>query len=86
MLFPILPGVMPVTSPARILKLGGEDMPPKLAIWLRITKRFDLNYHCLVLEIGPETNFRLASDIASSPSSRRARRRATLQGWASSAP
>ncbi|KAK1761908.1 hypothetical protein QBC33DRAFT_564293 [Phialemonium atrogriseum] len=45
-----------------IIKLGGKDMPPKLAIWLEMTKWFDLNYYCVVLEVGLETNFRLVSD------------------------
>ncbi|HWU46271.1 MAG TPA: methylenetetrahydrofolate reductase [Humibacter sp.] len=38
-LFPILPGVMPVTSPARLrrmLELSGEDLPSDLAIRLEI--------------------------------------------------
>ncbi len=37
--FPILPGIMPVTSPARLkrmLELNGEDMPSDLAIQLEI--------------------------------------------------
>ncbi|HEY5223207.1 MAG TPA: methylenetetrahydrofolate reductase [Microbacteriaceae bacterium] len=37
--FPILPGIMPVTSPARLrrmLELSGEDMPSELAIQLEI--------------------------------------------------
>lgn len=37
--FPILPGIMPVTSPARLrrmLELSGEDMPSDLAIQLQI--------------------------------------------------
>jgi methylenetetrahydrofolate reductase (NADPH) len=38
-LFPILPGIMPVTSPARLkrmLELSGEDLPSELAIQLEI--------------------------------------------------
>jgi methylenetetrahydrofolate reductase (NADPH) len=38
-LFPILPGIMPVTSPARLrrmLELSGEDQPSDLAIQLEI--------------------------------------------------
>jgi 5,10-methylenetetrahydrofolate reductase len=38
-LFPILPGIMPVTSPARLrrmLELSGEDLPSDLAIRLEI--------------------------------------------------
>ncbi|MFF1573282.1 methylenetetrahydrofolate reductase [Leifsonia sp. NPDC058292] len=38
-LFPILPGIMPVTSPARLrrmLELSGEDLPSDLAIQLEI--------------------------------------------------
>ncbi|NEN07546.1 5,10-methylenetetrahydrofolate reductase [Diaminobutyricibacter tongyongensis] len=37
--FPILPGIMPVTSPARLrrmLELSGEDLPSELAIQLEI--------------------------------------------------
>jgi methylenetetrahydrofolate reductase (NADPH) len=37
--FPILPGIMPVTSPARLrrmLELSGEDLPSELAIRLEI--------------------------------------------------
>jgi len=37
--FPILPGIMPVTSPARLrrmLELSGEDLPSDLAIQLQI--------------------------------------------------
>jgi methylenetetrahydrofolate reductase (NADPH) len=37
--FPILPGIMPVTSPARlrrILELSGEDLPSELAIQLEV--------------------------------------------------
>ncbi len=37
--FPILPGIMPVTSPARlrrILELSGEDLPSELSIQLEI--------------------------------------------------
>ena len=37
--FPILPGIMPVTSPARlrrILELSGEDLPSELAIALEV--------------------------------------------------
>jgi len=37
--FPILPGIMPVTSPARLermLELSGEDLPSELAIALEI--------------------------------------------------
>ena len=38
-LFPILPGIMPVTSPARLkrmLELSGEDLPSDLAIQLEV--------------------------------------------------
>jgi len=38
-LFPILPGIMPVTSPARLrrmLELSGEDLPSDLAIRLEV--------------------------------------------------
>lgn len=38
-LFPILPGIMPVTSPARLkrmLELSGEDLPSELAIQLEV--------------------------------------------------
>lgn len=37
--FPILPGIMPVTSPARLrrmLELSGEDLPSELAIQLEV--------------------------------------------------
>ena len=37
--FPILPGIMPVTSPARLkrmLELSGEDLPSDLAIELEV--------------------------------------------------
>jgi methylenetetrahydrofolate reductase (NADPH) len=60
-LFPIVPGIMPVTSPARlrrILELSGEDLPSELAIQLEVEPTEEGQR-----EIGIEHATRLAGEL-----------------------